>query len=301
MSAKNFSTSQPSQGAIATEAGTAIADPEPIPRLSQTALNRLEKCPRWFQNSLIEHRESPLDPQQQQRLARGNQFHQLMQQRELGLPVETLLGEDDPLRQWMQDFLERAPSHITPNPFCGSIEHREAEHERRLVWQDILWLVRYDLLLLSPDQAQILDWKTYPRPRSPKQLRNTWQTRLYPFVLAETSSYPPDAISMTYWFVEGSPSQESESSSNSPEQPSQCWQFNYSQLDHQKTRQDLETLAQQFHHYWRAYQQGQDFPRRGPAGGACDLSNCFCQTLDSLGQPAACPPTALKEIPEVSL
>lgn len=285
MSEKNFSQTQPPQGAI--------ADPELIPRLSQTALNRLEKCPRWFQHSLIEHRESPLDPQQQQKLAQGNQFHQLMQQRELGLPVETLLPPGDKLRQWMQDFLERAPSHISPNPFRDAIYYREAEHERRLVWQDILWLVRYDLLLLCPDQAQILDWKTYPRPRSPQQLQNTWQTRLYPFILAETSPYPPEAISMTYWFVEGSP--------NSPEQPSQCWQFNYSQLDHQKTRQDLETLAQQFHHHWRAYQQGQDFPRRSPPGQACDLANCFCQTLDSLGQPAACPPTSLKEIPEVSL
>ena len=292
MMPKNFSTSQPPR--------RAIAQPEPIPRLSQSHLNRLQTCPRWFQNSLMEHRESPLNPQQQQRLARGNQFHQLMQQRELGLPVESLLSEDDPLRQWMQDFLERAPAYITPNPFRQAIQYRDAEHERSLLWQDILWLVRYDLLLLSPDQAQILDWKTYPRPRSPKQLQNNWQTRLYPFVLAETSPYPPEAISMIYWFVEGSSTQ----GPDSP--PTQCWQFNYSQIEHQKTRQELETLAQQFRQDWRAYQQGQDFPRRHPTGGPCDLPTCFCQTLEDLGQPTGdcssrSPVTSLHEIPEVSL
>lgn len=189
-----------------------------------------------------------------------------MQQRELGLPVESLLKQDDPLRQWIEDFLEQAPMHITPNPFREDIEYREAEHERSLFWQDILWLVRYDLLLLSPNQAQILDWKTYPRPRSSKQLQNDWQTRLYLFVLAETSPYPPDAISMVYWFVEGSAAADSDSCTPAT---TQCWQFNYSRVDHQKTRRDLEQLAQQFRQDWLPISRGKTSPAvipvRGPA------------------------------------
>jgi hypothetical protein len=36
----------------------------------------------------------------------------------------------------------------------------------------------------------------------PDKLAKNWQTRLYLYVLAETSAYPPDSLSMTYWFVQ---------------------------------------------------------------------------------------------------
>lgn len=290
MTAKNFSQPQPS--------APSNLDIEPVLRLSQSHLNRLQDCPRWFQTSLIEHRDAPLSPQQQQRLAEGNRFHQLMQQRELGLPIESVLPEGDKLRRWIEDFDHYAPTCITPNPNRDSITLRDAEHERSLFWHNILWLVRYDLLLLSPNQAQILDWKTYRRPRQPQQLQQNWQTRLYPFVLAETSSYPPEAISLIYWFVEGATAESNPESGEAH----QCWQFNYSSRQHEATRRDLTHIAAQFQQYWAAYQQGQDFPRRGAESGPCDLPSCFCHRLES-PRPSAGDRlhTSLKEIPEVSL
>lgn len=273
-------------------------EPEPVLRLSQTHLQRLQDCPRWFQTSFIEHRDAPLSPQQQQRLAEGNRFHQLMQQRELGLPIDSVLPPGDKLRGWIEDFDRYAPTCITPNPNRDSITLRDAEHERSLFWHNILWLVRYDLLLLSPNQAQILDWKTYRRPRQPQQLRQNWQTRLYPFVLAETSSYPPEAISLIYWFVEGATAESGPESGEA----NQCWQFNYSSREHEATRQDLTEIAAQFQQYWAAYQQGQDFPRYCPESGPCELRSCFCHKLESPRPSAGDRPlTSLKEIPEVSL
>lgn len=294
MTAKNFS--QPQTSSLSTP------DPEPVLRLSQSHLNRLQDCPRWFQISLIENRDAPRPPQQQQRLAEGNRFHQLMQQRELGLPIESVLPEGDKLRGWMEDFDRYAPTCITPNPNRDSITLRDAEHERSFFWQNILWLVRYDLLLLSPNQAQILDWKTYPRPRQPKQLKQNWQTRLYPFVLAETSSYAPESISLIYWFVEGAAAESSPQSGQESGQPTQCWQFDYSSKDHEATRRELTQIAQQFQQYWSAYQQGQDFPRRRADSGPCDLRSCFCHKLESPGTSAGDRSlTALQEIPEVFL
>ncbi|MFP4219646.1 MAG: PD-(D/E)XK nuclease family protein [Phormidium sp.] len=294
MTAKNFS--QPQTSPLSTP------DPEPILRLSQSHLNRLQDCPRWFQISLIEHRDAPVSPPQQQRLAEGNRFHQLMQQRELGLPIESVLPPGDKLRRWIEDFDRYAPTCITPNPNRDSIRLRDAEHERSLFWQNILWLVRYDLLLLSPKRAQILDWKTYRRPRQPTWLKQNWQTRLYPFVLAETSSYPPESISLIYWFVEGATAESDSQSGPDSTQPTQCWQFNYSSQEHEATRRDLSQIAQQFQQYWLAYQQGQDFPRRQGGSGPCDRRSCFCHKLESPGKLAGDRPlTDLQEIPEVSL
>jgi hypothetical protein len=301
MSAKNFS--QPQASPLSTP------DPEPVLRLSQSHLNRLQDCPRWFQISLIEHRDAPLSARQQQRLAEGNRFHQLMQQRELGLPIESVLPEGDKLRGWIEDFDRYAPTCITPNRNRDSITLRDAEHERSLFWQNILWLVRYDLLLLSPNRAQILDWKTYPRPRQPKWLKQNWQTRLYPFVLAETSSYPPESISLIYWFVEGAAAESDRQSgpdSGQSTRPTQCWQFDYSSKEHEATRRELTQIAEQFQQYWTAYQQGQDFPQRQSGSGPCDLRSCFCHRfchkLESPGTSAGDRPlTALADIPEVSL
>jgi hypothetical protein len=56
--------------------------------------------------------------------------------------------------------------------------------------------------LIADDLAQILDWKTYPKPQNRRWVEQNWQTLLYPYVLAETSDYLPEQISMTYWFVQ---------------------------------------------------------------------------------------------------
>jgi hypothetical protein len=65
-----------------------------------------------------------------------------------------------------------------------------------------LLTVIYDLILLESDRAVIFDWKTYLKPIDADKLAKNWQTRLYLYVLAETSAYPPDSLSMTYWFVQ---------------------------------------------------------------------------------------------------
>jgi ATP-dependent exoDNAse (exonuclease V) beta subunit len=59
-----------------------------------------------------------------------------------------------------------------------------------------LLTVIYDLLIEAEDNAQILDWKTYPQPKEQNRLAKDWQTRLYLYVLAETSDYLPEQISM---------------------------------------------------------------------------------------------------------
>ena len=170
-------------------------------RLSQGQLNLLERCPRQFQHTYLDLFGSPTTAEQQARQAWGSRFHLLMQQRELGLPIESLVREDLQLQHWMNAFATAAPeilNNLEPN--TNNI-FRESEHYRTLQVQDYLLSVIYDLLIADDRQAQIFDWKTNPKLPKKSQLEKNWQTRLYLYVLAETSDYLPEQLSMTYWYV----------------------------------------------------------------------------------------------------
>lgn len=207
-------------------------------RLSQGQLNLLETCPRKFQHIYLDQLGSLTTPEQQERFTWGNRFHLLMQQRELDLPI-ALMQDDEPLYQSVRALLQTAPDLFQAAP----TSRRHSEHRRSLDLHDYLLTVVYDLLILGDRTAQILDWKTYPKPQQRKFLEQNWQTRLYPFVLAETTAYEPDQISMTYWFVQAQP--------DGDRQPiPQPLIFRYSTTQHERNRQDLTHLLDQLTH-WR--------------------------------------------------
>jgi hypothetical protein len=178
-----------------------------------------------------------------------------MQQRELGLPIEPLIQEEPQMQSWMTAFAGAAPEILTPNP--SSQTWRESEHCRTLQVQDYLLTVIYDLLIADARQSQILDWKTYPKPQNRRWLQQNWQTLLYLYVLAETSDYQPEQISMTYWFVQ------------SADQP-QSLRFTYNTSQHQQTRQKLDRLLSQLTDWLQRYQEGEQFPQVAAASGHCD-------------------------------
>ncbi len=226
-------------------------------RLSQGQLNLLERCPRQFQHTYLEQLGSPINPEQQERQTWGSRFHLLMQQRELGLPIESLVQEDPQLQHWMSAFASAAPEILTPNT---NNQFRESEHCRTVQVQDYLLTVIYDLLIADARTAQILDWKTYPKPPNKRNLEQNWQTRLYLYVLAQTSDYLPEQISMTYWFVQS-------------EDKPQSIKFTYTQAQHEKTRQKLNRLLNQLTGWLQRYEQGEPFPQLAEGSKHCE----YCQ------------------------
>jgi hypothetical protein len=200
----------------------------PLIRLSQGHLNLLGICPPKFQQVYLENLTSLFSPEQQEKLAWGSRFHLLMQQRELGLPIESLLQTDEQLHQSLTALMEAAPEIVHQDRDTW----REAEHCRTLRWDKYLLTVIYDLLIADEKQAKILDWKTYLQPQNKTRLARNWQTRLYLYVLAETSEYLPEQISMTYWFVK------------LPQKPKSLT-FTYNSKQHQQTQQDLTSLLAQ--------------------------------------------------------
>ncbi|MBE9115175.1 PD-(D/E)XK nuclease family protein [Lusitaniella coriacea LEGE 07157] len=222
-------------------------------RLSQGHLNLLEACPRKFQHIFFDRLSSPTTPEQQERMAWGDRFHRLMQQRELGLPVDALLNESDPLQHSTLALVRAAPEIFA----AKSDRWREAEHYRTLQFQGSLFTVIYDLLIQDDRAAQILDWKTYPLPGNRVKIAANWQTRLYLFVLGETTAYLTEQLSMTYWFVK------------LPEQPKSLT-FSYSRQQHEQTKQDLSELLERLEGYIQDYRdRALPFPQVPEAKGEC--------------------------------
>lgn len=256
--------------------------------LSQGQLKLLETCPRKFQHIYLEQLGTPVSPEQQERLTWGSRFHLLMQQRELGLPVESLVEEDAQLQHWVTALVNAASDVLTPDPQT----FRESEHCRTLNFQGYLLTVIYDLLIEDEKSAKILDWKTYPQPQNRQWLATDWQTRLYLYVLAETSDYAVEQISMTYWFVKSQPRPQS-------------LKFTYNAAQHEKTRQDLTTLLTQLTGWLQRYQdKGIDFPQVAESTGRCSECNfavrCQRTTENSVNSSRDFLPN-LADIQEVSI
>jgi hypothetical protein len=229
-------------------------------QISQGQLNTLAYCPRRFQHTYLEQLSAPPSPTQQAALTLGDRFHLLMQQRELGLaiaPTQGSLEEDSRIYEAVERFLASAPEILQRD----RVQFRQSEHRRSLSFQGFLLTVVYDLLILKSDQAEILDWKTYATIPTAAILKKNWQHKLYPFVLAETSRYPPEQMTMSYWFVrpqtihaEGSPAHIT---------------FSCDQETHETTRQELQQLLTTLTTYLQAFEAGQSLPQVSETSDRC--------------------------------
>jgi hypothetical protein len=225
-------------------------------RLSQSHLNLLNTCPRKFQHIFCDRLAAPIHPEQQESMEWGSHFHLLMQQQELGLPIGAFLETDPKLKQWVNGINQEIPEIFAP----GLSSFRDSEHCRTLEFQGYLFTVIYDLLITETSEAQIIDWKTYPQPRNFRWLAQDWQNKLYLYLLAETSEYLPEQISMTYWFVQSQPHPQNH-------------KFVYSDRLHAETEKELTSLLKQLDKWLENYHQhGIDFPLVSESAGHC--KNC---------------------------
>jgi hypothetical protein len=250
-----------------------------LQRLSQGHLKVLSECPRKFEYIYLDSLFSPTEPDQYQNMQWGSDFHRLMHQQSLGMPIEPFLISNPELVTTMETLQKAAP-HLfqsppqatlsnSPSPF-GRLCQRESEQVRTLLIADTyLFTAIYDLVILG-DKAQIIDWKTHGQPRQPEHLAQDWQTRLYMYLLAETSDYAPADISFTYWFVQS--------------QPPTSVSFAYSATLHAQTAADLEALLAKTTVWLNAYPQS--FPMVEIGSRRCQ--NChFAARCDRLSQPSS--------------
>ncbi|MBN1921943.1 MAG: PD-(D/E)XK nuclease family protein [Anaerolineae bacterium] len=178
-------------------------------QFSQSSLQDYVECKRRFQLRYIERVAWPAVQAQpilehEARLANGQAFHRLVQQQLLGIPETRLTPVDDDLRRWWQAYLETRPADIEGRRYI-EIALAATIADQRLVAQ-------YDLVVITPQSAQIFDWKTSTHPEKPETTRRLFermQTRVYRYLLVRAGadlndgqSIAPEQVTMTYWFAE---------------------------------------------------------------------------------------------------
>lgn len=211
--------------------------------LTFNELHLLSTNPQQFQQMHLESWGLPPKSEIKQRQDTGGQFHLLMRQKLMGLPVEPLLEAYPQMRRWLTCLQKAAPEIFSEEL---SIE-KEWEHPRTLMCEGHLLKVVYNLLLSDPSQAQIIEWTTSALPPI-ASLEKDWKTRLYLYVLAETINYPFSSISMTYWFV------------HSEIEPI-ALRLDYDEALHALTKIQLTALLNQLNIWMKKYQElGENFP-----------------------------------------
>ena len=162
-------------------------------RITQTHLKVLADEPHQFRPRFLDGLGMPA-VFNAEAIARGRQFHQLMHQRSLHLPVEDLVAYDHNLQRYFDAYEHQPPPLLSGDQL--------AEYPLAVPFVGFQLFGVLDVLVRNPQQMQIVDWKTYRRARPIEDLREDWQTRLYLFLLATWSEYPPESLSMVYWFAE---------------------------------------------------------------------------------------------------
>ena len=257
-------------------------------RLSQGHLSLLEICPRQFQYQFLEQlnlQNQSLD--EEERIRSGSEFHQIIQQRSLQLPIEALLAKDPQLAQWFRAFERAMPdffdlTHTAP-------ELAESEQVRTLAYLGHSLVVVYDYLVLKPESALILDWKTYRKPNPSSAIAQQWQSKLYPYVLHETSHYQANQIELRYWFFH--------------QDTAQKLSLPYTDAQHRETDRQLTHLLTQLNHWLTDYtDHATPFPQTPDVKTChpCAYAVRCDRTISETEQPEVDRAMDWEEIPEVS-
>ena len=147
----------------------------------------------------------------------GGQFHLIMQQIGLGLPVEPFLKEYPQIANWVNKV----------KPFLNTPGSKQWNAQFQYLYQDILLYSEYDLIVYGENQVVGFDW-TIQKPSKFEVLENKWQTQLRLFILHGQTGMPLEQVSLVYLFVN----------------TDSIYQFNYSEEKHLAFKERLEkTLA----------------------------------------------------------
>ncbi len=186
---------------------------------SQSSLQDYVDCQRRFQLRYIQRRAWPaLDTapalESELFMQRGAQFHHLVHQYLLGIPVEKLARQiegDEMLVRWWMNF--------TSLTGFGNLSGFNARPEISLSAPlgGFRLMAKYDVIVLPPnaspsgkgERVTIYDWKTSHKRPKREWLEKKLQTRVYPYLLARAGAQlnggppiEPEQIEMIYWFTD---------------------------------------------------------------------------------------------------
>jgi CRISPR/Cas system-associated exonuclease Cas4 (RecB family) len=191
-------------------------------QLSQGSLQDFAECRRRFYLRYIQRLAWPAVQSEpvlefEHYMQQGEQFHRMVQQHQLGLPLERLtpMAQGDDLSRWWLSYLTHSRENGSLETLVGDDSRRYAEISLSFPLGSVRLVAKYDLLSVSPQgRAVIFDWKTARKRPRRQWLAAHLQTRVYPYLLVQAGAYlnqgrpfEPEQVEMVYWFA------------NFPEQP----------------------------------------------------------------------------------
>ncbi len=126
----------------------------------------------------------------------GEQFHLVMQQSLMGLPIAELLESNKTLGQWFSQLKSLAPEIWTEEPNTWKAFNYCCE----CTFENVVLQSNFDLIIYRYEQAEIVNWTARPMPNL-ETIAADWRTQLDLFLIAQTDSYLPEQIRLTYWFL----------------------------------------------------------------------------------------------------
>ncbi|WP_017654849.1 PD-(D/E)XK nuclease family protein [Fortiea contorta] len=179
-------------------------------QLNYELLELLEKNTQKSQQYFVEQKFPPHYSENTTQQNLGRQFHLLMQQLMMELPVEPFLTAYPKMAHWISQLqlIINIPS-----------ESKQYNVNLQKLIFDTFITAKYDLLIESGEKIIAVDWTSERYIQQPENLEKSWQTQLRLFLLAETQQITPDNISIIYCFV-------------NEDDYSTIYQFGYSQEKH---------------------------------------------------------------------
>lgn len=241
---------------------------EPVPPLSATSLRDWARCERRYAFSRLERRSWPAPRPTAADLELGSRFHQLAHWHAQGDDPRPLLAGEPRLNAWYQRYRASAYSRRGPGVW--------SEQALAMPFQDGRLMATFDRVLREGDFWTIVDWKTGKVPKDPNRLAQDWQTRLYPFLLAEAAAalpegpegaIVPERVAMVYVYVE----------------TGAVFNFAHDAESHQATRRALEETLDAI----RRRRGARDWAPTGKAAGAC--RTCPYEGLCFMARPLSAP------------
>lgn len=137
-----------------------------------------------------------INPSSAQARYLGEQFHLIMQQSLIGMTIDSLLNNHAQLKQWFSGLQLLAPEIWSQQANTWKTHSHRCEY----LYDNVILASNFDLLIYGYEQLEIVNWTT------DTQFNLTdgewyWRTQLDLFLMAQTDTYSPEQIRLTYWLL----------------------------------------------------------------------------------------------------
>ncbi|MFB2891659.1 hypothetical protein ACE1CI_01825 [Aerosakkonemataceae cyanobacterium BLCC-F50] len=126
----------------------------------------------------------------------GEQFHLIMQQSLMGIPIDSLLNNHSQLKQWFSGL-----QLLSPEIWCEEANTCQSySHQIDYFYGDVILTSNFDLLISKNKKLEIVNWTTDSQFNL-TDIQWQWRTELDLFLMAQTDTYLPEQIQLSYWLL----------------------------------------------------------------------------------------------------